>query len=59
MTTIIVREGKYRLDDKILQDLGYTLKWNTWSKKVEMAQIREEIERLQVLKILNIEVILD
>ena len=59
MTTIIVREEKFKLDDKILQDLGYTFKWNAWSKKIEMARIREEIERLQVLKILNIEVILD
>lgn len=59
MTTILIREEKSKLDDKILQDLGYTLKWNAWSKKVEMAEIREEIERLQVLKILNIEVILD
>jgi len=59
MTTIIIKEEKSALDDKILKELGYVLKWNAWSKKVEMTHIREEIERLQVLKIPNIEIVLD
>jgi hypothetical protein len=59
MTTIIINEEKSMLDDKILKELGYVLKWKAWSKKVEMTRIREEIERLQVLKIPNIEIVLD
>jgi hypothetical protein len=30
-----------------------------WSKKVEMPQIRSEIEKLHLLKIPNIEIVLD
>jgi len=59
MTTIIIKKEKCMLDDKILKELGYTLKWNIWSKKIEISRIRMEIERLQVLKIPDIEVILD
>lgn len=59
MTTIIIKEENSTLDDKILKELGYTLKWNAWTKKVEMTRIREEIERLQVLKIPNVEIVLD
>ena len=59
MTTIIIKEEKSGLDDKILKELGYVLKWNSWSKKVEMTRIREEIERLHVLKIPDIEIVLD
>jgi hypothetical protein len=59
MTTIIIKQENSMLDDKILKDMGYTLKWNAWSKKVEMTYIREEINRLQVLKIPNIEIVLD
>jgi hypothetical protein len=59
MTTIIIKEENSTLNDKILKELGYILKWNAWTKKVEMARIREEIERLQVLKIPNIEIVLD
>ena len=59
MTTIIIKEEKSKLDDKMLKELGYVLKANAWSKKVEMTRIREEIERLQVLKIPNIEIVLD
>ncbi len=59
MTTITIKKETCKLDDKLLQDLGYTLKKEVWSKKVEMSQIRNEIERLQALKIPNIEIILD
>ena len=59
MTTIIIKEEKSVPDDKILKELGYSLKWNAWSKKIEMTYIREEIERLQVLKIPDIEIVLD
>ncbi len=59
MTTIIIRKEKYTLDGKILQDLGYVLKKRAWCKKIEMSRIREEIERLQVLKIPDIEIVLD
>ncbi len=59
MTTIKIKKEKCTLDDKILKELGYTLKWNVWSKKIEIYRIRKEIERLQVLKIPDIEVILD
>ena len=59
MTTIIIKEEKSAPYDKILKELGYTLKWNAWSKKVAMTHIREEIERLHVLKIPNIEIVLD
>ncbi len=57
MTTIIIK--RHKLDNKILRDLGYTLIRNVWSKKVEMPQIRSEIEKLQILKIPDIEIILD
>ncbi len=59
MTTIIIKSDLHKLDNKILQDLGYTLKRDVWSKKVEMLQIRNEIEKLQILKIPNIEIVLD
>lgn len=59
MTTIIIKKEKCTLDDKIMKDKGFTLKWNAWSKKIEISRIREEIERLQVLKIPDIEVVLD
>jgi len=59
MTTIAIKKEKCTLDDEIMKELGYTLKWNVWSKKIELTRIRKEIERLQVLKIPDIEVILD
>lgn len=59
MTSIIIKKEKYEFDDKLLQELGYTLKWDVWSKKVEMSRIRNEIERLRVLKIPEIEIVLD
>ena len=59
MTTIIIKKENSGLDDKILKDLGYTLKWNAWNKKVEIAHIGEEIGRLKILKIHDIEIILD
>ena len=59
MTTIIIKSDMYKLDNKILLDLGYTLTRGVWSKKVEMPQIRSEIEKLQILKIPNIEIVLD
>jgi hypothetical protein len=59
MTTIIVKSDMHKLENKILQDLGYTLIRGVWSKKVEMPQIRSEIEKLQMLKIPNIEILLD
>jgi hypothetical protein len=59
MTTIIIQKEKYILDSKILQDMGYVLKRRAWSKKIEISQIREEIERLQILKIPDIEIVLD
>jgi hypothetical protein len=59
MTTIIIKKEIHKLDNKILRDLGYTLIRSVWSKKVEMPQIRNEIEKLQILKIPNIEIVLD
>ncbi len=59
MTTIIIKSDMYKLDNKILQDLGYALIRGVWSKKVEMPQIRSEMEKLQILKIPNIEIVLD
>jgi len=59
MTTIIIKKEMHKLDNKILQDLGYKLIRDVWSKKVEMSQIRNEIEKLQILKIPNIEIVLD
>ncbi|OGH07995.1 MAG: hypothetical protein A2W22_01800 [Candidatus Levybacteria bacterium RBG_16_35_11] len=59
MTTIIIKSDMHKLDNKILQDLGYMLTRGVWSKKVEMLQIRSEIEKLQILKIPNIEIVLD
>ena len=59
MTTINIKKEIHNLDNKILRDLGYTLIRGVWSKKVEMPQIRSEIEKLQLLKISGIEIILD
>ena len=59
MTTINIKREIHKLDNKILRDLGYTLIGGIWSKKVEMPQIRSEIERLEILKIPNIEIVLD
>ena len=59
MTTIIIKRDMHKLDNEILRDLGYTLKRDDWSKKIEMPQIRNEIEKLQILKIPNIEIVLD
>ena len=59
MTTIIIKREMHKLDNKILKDLGFTLIRGVWSKKVEMPQIRSEIEKLQMLKIPNIEIVLD
>jgi len=59
MTTINIKKEMHKLDNKILQDLGYRLIRGVWSKKVEMPQIRSEIEKLQILKIPNIEIVLD
>ena len=59
MTTITIKSDMHKLDNKILQDLGYMLIRDVWSKKVEMPQIRNEIERLQILKVPNIEIVLD
>ena len=49
----------HKLDNSILRDLGYSLMGGIWSKKVEMPQIRSEIEKLEILKIPNIEIVLD
>ena len=46
------------MHNKILQDLGYTLIRGVWNKKVEMPEIRSEIEKLQMLKIPDIEILL-
>lgn len=59
MTTIIIKKETYKLENKILQDLGYAWKRDIWSKKVDISQIRDEIEKLRILKISNIEIILD
>jgi hypothetical protein len=59
MTTINIEKELHNLDNKILRDLGYTLIRSVWSKKVEMPQIRNEIEKLQLLKIPHIEILLD
>ncbi len=59
MTTINIKRELHKLDNKILRDLGYTLIRGIYSKKVEMPQIRNEIEKLQILKIPNIEIVLD
>jgi hypothetical protein len=40
MTTKNIKKEKCTLDDKILKELGYTLKWNVWSKKIEIFRIR-------------------
>ena len=58
MTTINIQSDMHKLDN-ILQDLGYKLIRGVWSKKVDMPQIRSEIEKLQLLKIPNIEIVLD
>ncbi len=59
MTTIIIKKETYTLDDRLLQDLGYVLKRRVWCKRVDISRIREEIERLKVLKIPNIEIVMD
>jgi hypothetical protein len=59
MTTINIKREMHKLDNNILRDLGYALIRGVWSKKVEMAEIRSEIEKLQTLKISNIEIVLD
>jgi hypothetical protein len=59
MTTINIKREIHKLDNKILRDLGYALIGGIWSKKVEMPQIRSEIEKLHLLKIPNIEIVLD
>jgi hypothetical protein len=59
MTTIIIKGEILELDNKILRDLGYTLIRGFWSKKVDMPQIRSEIEKLHILKIPDIEIVLD
>jgi hypothetical protein len=59
MTTINIKREMHKPDNKILRDLGYTLIRGVWSKKVEMPQIRSEIEKLQIIKIPNIEIVLD
>jgi hypothetical protein len=59
MTNIIIESDMHKLDNKILQDLGYKCIRGVWSKKIEMSQIRYEIEKLQILKIPNIEILLD
>ncbi len=59
MTTIIIKNDMHRPDNKILRDLGYTLKRDVWTKKIEMPQIRSEIEQLRILKIPDIEIVLD
>jgi hypothetical protein len=59
MTTIIIKSDMHKPEDKILQDSGYMWIRGVWSKKIEMPQIRNEIEKLQLLKIPNIEIILD
>jgi hypothetical protein len=59
MTTITIKKETYTLDNRLLQDLGYILKGRVWRKKIEMSQIRDELEKLQVLKIPNIEIIMD
>ncbi len=59
MTTINIQKELHNMDNKILRDLGYTLIRSVWSKKVEMPLIRSEIEKLQLLKIPNIEIVLD
>lgn len=59
MTTIIIKNEMHKLDNKILRDLGYTLIRDVWNKKVEMPQIKNEIEKLQILKVPNIEIVLD
>jgi len=59
MTTIIIKRDMHKLNHEILRDLGYTLIRDDWSKKIEMPQIRNEIEKLQILKIPNIEIVLD
>ena len=59
MTTIIIKREMLELDNKILRDLGYALIRGFWSKKVDMPQIRSEIEKLHILKIPDIEIVLD
>ncbi|VVB84409.1 Uncharacterised protein [uncultured archaeon] len=59
MTTIIIKKENCPVDDKILLDMGYVLKRRVWFKKIEISGIGKELERLQVLKIPDIEVVLD
>ena len=58
MTTIIIKKDTYKLENKILQDLGYIWIRDICYKKVDISQIRDEIEKLRILKISNIEIIL-
>ena len=60
MTTIIIRKEKYVLGDKLLQDLGYSSKGSTWNKSdIDITTIRKELEKLKILKISDIEMLLD
>ena len=60
MTTIIIRKEKYGLGNKLLQDMGYISKGNTWSKSgIDMTAIKKEFEKLKIFKISEIEVLLD
>ncbi len=60
MATIIIRKEKYGLSNKLLQDLGYISKGNMWSKSdIDITTIRKELEKLKILKISEVEVLLD
>jgi len=60
MTTIIIKKEKYGLSNKLLQDLGYISKGNTWRKSdIDITTIRIELEKLKILKISDVEVLLD
>jgi hypothetical protein len=48
MTTMIIKSDIHKLDNKILQDLGFMLIRGVWSKKVEMPQIRSEIKKAPI-----------
>ena len=60
MSTIIIKKEMYKLDNKLLQDLGYSSKGNTWSKSgIDIPAIRKELEKLRILKITGVEILLD
>ncbi len=60
MTTIIIKKEMYSLDNKLLQDLGYASKGNTWFKSdIDISAIKKELEKLRILKIPNVEIMLD